>query len=708
MPTKTEFKKLWKNKKITTPLFGGLIFLWAIFSVLNNPLKNWEQKAESYLYNFNPPPSTEIIIVGINKETLNELGPYSTWNRSYFTQVIKNISKYNPKVIGLDIFFQRPKDENLDQELKLALKENSKNVLIFTTQPLRVNKTQLYNTAEAPNDFLPFSLLRELTNTTFALNNVLVEEGKIVDKMFVGAYDELTDKFYETFPFALIRSSLDGSSIENIPTINQTSYIQDFGNNQKIIPLEDGQMRINYFSKSGVLNKKNVQNISFIDAYNNQFNPLHFTNKIVLIGGYDDSFQDDNFYTPIDSNFRMPGVEIHANALQTILDEKFLRPQSTISQIITVLLLIAASSYLFMYRRLLYGVIFLLTFAIGYPIIAIPFFQNGLILHLINPYLAIFPLFIICLLYRYQSEFSEKASLKSAFSKYVNPTLAEKIANEPEKLQLGGEKRRVSVIFTDIAHFTSISEKLTAPDLVKLLNEYFEAMVEIIFANGGTLDKYEGDAIMAFFGAPLDDPNHEHHAVITALQMRQKLSELRQQWAQNPALLAANINPQEIDFRCGINTGEVIVGNIGSSKRFEYTVIGDDVNLASRLEGANKKYQTHLMISEHTYEKVKDQFACRELDLIRVVGKTQPIRVYEILGPANQLSPAAQQLLQAYEQGISLYHTRKFAEALQKFQEILKTYPADGPSNLYAQRCEVLRDFPPAETWDGVYEMGTK
>ena len=163
-----------------------------------------------------------------------------------------------------------------------------------------------------------------------------------------------------------------------------------------------------------------------------------------------------------------------------------------------------------------------------------------------------------------------------------------------------------------------------------------------------------------------------------------------------------------LDFRCGISTGEVIVGNMGSTERFDYTIMGDTVNLGSRLESANKKYETHTMVSDATYEAVKDFFELRELDIIKVVGKSKPMKVYELLAPKGQLPVNALQLLKSYQEGMQKYHDRKFAEALAKFEDILKVYPDDGPSKLYRQRCEVLRDFPPSANWDGVFEMRTK
>jgi adenylate cyclase len=403
----------------------------------------------------------------------------------------------------------------------------------------------------------------------------------------------------------------------------------------------------------------------------------------------------------------MYGVEIHANAIQTILEQKFLRNMTQTEKIFLIVFLSLLSVFVFMFTRIRWSVIYLFAVPTAYALLAQPIFDRGIIVDLVHPFLVIATSFIAVYVYRYLTEFKEKLALKSAFSKYVNPQLASEIAEHPEKLKLGGENGVVTVLFTDIAHFTSISEKLTAESLVSLMNEYFTAMTDVIQAEGGTVDKYEGDAIMAFFGAPLAQADHAVKACNAALKMRIRLDDLLKKWKSDSPLPGGEKKPA-IDFRCGINTGEVIIGNVGSKSRMEYTIIGDDVNLGSRLEGQNKEYDTRIMISEFTYEKVKDKFECREIDLIKVVGKNKPVKIYELLNFKGRLVPEAADLLKLYEEGISLYQMRKYADGLAKFDEILKRYPSDGPSKTYRQRCEVFRDFPPAPNWDGVFEKRSK
>jgi adenylate cyclase len=275
---------------------------------------------------------------------------------------------------------------------------------------------------------------------------------------------------------------------------------------------------------------------------------------------------------------------------------------------------------------------------------------------------------------------------------------------------VGGEKRRITVIFTDIRSFTSISEKLQPQSLVSLLNEYFAVMAEVIIRNGGPIDKFEGDAIMALFGAVGNQPNHARQACQAALEMRSALPRLLEKWRKDSPLPGGEKKPYEnFDFRVGVSTGEAIVGNIGADGKIEFTAIGDIVNLGSRLEGANKLYGTNVMVSEETFEQTKDSFECRFMDVIRVKGKQQPIKIYQLLCPRGGLQQEQIELLEIYNRGVQLYFESKFVDALKVFQEdVLKRWPNDHLAEIYAGRCELLKRYPPSANWDFVYTMKSK
>lgn len=706
---------LWKKKIFFAPLFAFLIAIILIIVVIQKPFVPLQLQFADQLYTNNQ-PSKDIIVIAMDEKTLdpvNGLGPFEKWNRSYYAQVINNLSKYHPKVIGIDVLLRTIKDRENDQKLADALMAATQPVIIFLSN-FQSNLEKGYFVHKKNVEVLtPIDLYRNISNVTLGLNNVLNDPDKVIRRFIPAVYDEDIVKFNETFAFAIARKVFNGSTLETKLNISPSHYEMNLGKGKKInVPLEEGQMLVNFHF---LTNKRaeSYHKISFVDVYNEkyQFDPTVFKNKIILIGPTSDFFRD-NFFTP--GGYLMPGVEIHANAIQTILDQQFLRNMSLAERSALLIFLCLAAAFVFMYSKIRWSVLFLIGVTTLYTFATPWAFQHGLILDLIHPYLALIAVFMAIYIYRYLTEFKDKLALKAAFNKYVSPALVDQIAKHPEQLKLGGDKREITVLFTDIVHFTSMAEKLSPENLVTLLNQYFDAMSEVILAEGGTLDKFEGDAIMAFFGAPLLQNDHAIRACRAALKMRQRLQVLNQK-LQNTEAGRAELQQNEnggkhppLDFRVGLSTGEVIVGNVGSSSRFNYTVMGDTVNLGSRLEGANKKYETHAMVSEKTFLATKDQFEFRELDMLQVVGKSEPIKVYELLAQKGQLQPEVIHLLDLYTEGIRLYHERKFAEALAKFDEILKVYPDDGPSKLYRQRCEVLRDFPPAADWDGVFKMETK
>ena len=702
-----------RSKKLVVCIILGL-GLAVIFSALafENVLKPWQLQFGDLLYSGRK-TSSDIVLIEVDEKSLNTekgLGNYETWNRNYFAGVLENINRYQPKVVAFDFFFRAPKDAKGDLRFRDALNATKKPIFFQPVNPSVYDKKGYF--VEKLNTVftsLPLKLFTDVAHVLVSHANWLRDNDSVVRRIIPIIYSELKEKYYENFTVAVARSVLDGTTSAP-PSIVPTGYTIALPDRKNLtVPLENGQMLINFASVPG---KSHYATLSFVDVYNQNYKPYNidpekiFKDKIVLIGPQAFYFKD-TYYTPVNKVSQMSGIEIHANAIQTILEQKFLRNESMLEKSIALFLLCMIASLIFMYSKIRWSLVFLAATGTAYTLSAPFFFNQGIILDLVHPYLALPTVFIASYMYRYLTEFKEKSALKMAFSHYVSPKVAETIMAHPENLKLGGEKREVTVLFSDIVNFTSISEKLKPESLVALLNEYFEAMSQVIFEDGGTLDKFEGDAIMAFFGAPLEQKDHAVRACHAALNMRLKLGALMESWKNDP-LLPGGENKPSLDFRCGISTGEVIVGNMGSTERFDYTIMGDTVNLGSRLESANKKYETHTMVSDATYEAVKDFFELRELDIIQVVGKSKPMKVYELLAPKGQLPVNALQLLKSYQEGMQKYHDRKFAEALAKFEDILKVYPDDGPSKLYRQRCEVLRDFPPSANWDGVFEMRTK
>lgn len=242
---------------------------------------------------------------------------------------------------------------------------------------------------------------------------------------------------------------------------------------------------------------------------------------------------------------------------------------------------------------------------------------------------------------------------------------------------------------------------MTPEELVELLNEYLTAMTDIILKYGGTVDKFEGDAIIAFFGAPVAQSNHALKACLASLEMQEKVAEMRREWKTS--------GKHEIHVRIGLNTGEMVVGNMGSAYRMDYTMMGDSVNLAARLEGVNKEYKTYLMLSEYTYQSVKDMIEVRELDLIRVVGKNEPVKIYQALGKRGEVSNEKLQLYKYFAKGLKLYRQQNWKEAVKYFVHVDKSsVNGDGPAQKFIQRCKYFAKNPLNENWDGVFQMTKK
>jgi adenylate cyclase len=277
--------------------------------------------------------------------------------------------------------------------------------------------------------------------------------------------------------------------------------------------------------------------------------------------------------------------------------------------------------------------------------------------------------------------------------------MASIVAEQPERLALGGEKREMTVFFSDIRGFTTISEGLAPEALVELLNVYLGEMTEIIFGHDGMLDKYIGDAVMAVWGAPLPQPDHAVRACQATLDMTRKLRELNEQWVPR--------GWPRLAIGAGLNTGPMVFGNLGSAQHLSLTVMGDNVNLGSRLEGLNKLYGTSIIASEATVREAGSGFVTREVDLVRVKGKLLPVRIFEILGgddERNQLAP----IVERFNAGLEAFRDRRWEEARNAFGSILAERPTDGPSRLYIARCDAMIQTPPGEEWDGVTVMDTK
>jgi adenylate cyclase len=296
----------------------------------------------------------------------------------------------------------------------------------------------------------------------------------------------------------------------------------------------------------------------------------------------------------------------------------------------------------------------------------------------------------------------EKGFIRNAFSHYLSAEVIKQIVSDPSRLKLGGDKKVMTAIFTDIRGFSTISEKLDPEQLVALLNQYLTTMSDIILDLGGTIDKYEGDAIISFFGAPLDLPDHAERACLAAIRMKAAEAEA------NHRFISEGIAPSPLLTRIGINTGEMVVGNMGTTKKMDYTIIGDSVNLAARLEGVNKQYGSWILASEDSISQAGPGIVARRMDRIKVVGKNVPIRIYEVMGEKGKVDPGVPRLMELFHEALDLHEARDWKGAIAAFEAILRDYPDDGPSQTFLKRSRDYLKTPPPANWDGVFALNMK
>jgi adenylate cyclase len=348
---------------------------------------------------------------------------------------------------------------------------------------------------------------------------------------------------------------------------------------------------------------------------------------------------------------------------------------------------------------------------------------RGIFFGPLGPVLTITIAVIIREVIAYMGSEQEKQFIRSAFSRYLSPAVINQLISDPSLLKLGGDNREMTAVFTDIRSFSTISEALGSPvKLVELLNYYLTRMSDIILENGGTIDKYEGDAIIAFFGAPIHMPEHAILACRSAVQMHKTEPEInREALAQglitpqvmealfNKGILSDMNDPSPVFTRIGLNTGEMVVGNMGTSDKMNYTIMGNAVNLAARLEGVNKQYDTRgILISEYTRNKIGDEFLLRSLDRVRVVGVNTPLRLYEVIDLTAEAPADLKTRIALFHEGLDLFEQRDWTTSQTIFEDVLNLSPQDGPAKKYLNRCIQFRKEPPAADWDGVFSLTEK
>lgn len=422
-------------------------------------------------------------------------------------------------------------------------------------------------------------------------------------------------------------------------------------------------------------------------------------NKIVLVGATAVGVYDLRV-TPFSGTF--PGVEIQATVMDNILRGDFIRTPAFALLLMLLILLALAILLGLVLPRLSASVSFLFTLLVMAGYVSSNYYlfsRQGLQLELFYPLGLIVLVFLGVISHRFLAEEAERKRIRKAFESYVAPTVVQEMLKHPEQLRLGGDRREITVLFSDIRGFTTMSEKLDPEALVQLLHDFLNPMSNIIINQGGTIDKYMGDAIMALFGAPLVQPDHPRLACRAALEMVASLAALNQEWA------AQGRPPLRVGV--GVNTGPMAVGNMGSDRLFDYTAIGDNVNLGSRLEGLNKYYGTSILISQTTAAALENGFILRDLDLVKVKGKAQAARIYELLAEGEP-DPELGRYLELYHRALALYREGRFAEGLSAFEQALQVRPGDATCQRYVALAQKFQETPPGPGWEAVTVMDGK
>jgi adenylate cyclase len=698
-------------------------------------------------------PSSHVVIAAIDEKSLRAEGRWP-WPRSKLAKLIDTLSEDGAKVISFDILFAEP-DENthlvfineLDERLKklhiqnstikafidqskqvadndLALATSIKNAsakvvlgyffhmsetgLGYKLRPKEIaDRLQLVSNSRYPVTLFaqkemevdPFiyahapqpnlKILTEAASSSGFFNMVPDQDGVV---RWMPLVIKSGDDLYAPLPILSLWHFLDNPHL----MVRVAEYgIEGIRLGRLFIPTDErGQILINYLGPT-----KTFPHYSISDILNRKTRKGTFTGKIVLVGATSTGIYDMR-NTPFETVF--PGVEIHATVVENILRNSYLyKPAWTrLYDALAILVLSILAGVMIPRLSALKGVFFAAGLFILHIFVAQWLFEHAALwVNTVYPLFGLVLVYTSLTIYHYLIEERERKKIKGAFNHYVSSSVVNEMLKEPERLKLGGEKKDLTVLFSDIRGFTSMSETLEPEALVDLLNEYHTAMTDVVYRYDGTLDKYIGDAIMVVYGAPLELKDHASRACGSAIDMIEKLKDLNEKWIGE--------GKPPLDIGVGINTGMMMVGNMGSQQRFDYTVMGDAVNLASRLEGANKQYQTNILISESTYERVKDEFTVMELDSVRVKGKIRPVKIYQLVG-RNDIPSPRKEAIQCFHRGLSFYKQQKWHEAIEAFQNVLTMEKDMRVAALYIARTSDLKTNPPPPDWDGIFTMKTK
>lgn len=615
------------------------------------------------------PPAPNVVVVAIDEPSFAEIGMPWPWPRSLHAALVDQLVRSGARTIAFDIIFDVPAaNVEDDGELAAAIARAGNVILGADRTVIQDRGYDLTQWSE------PIARLADVA-TGVGVVQIPYDPDSVLRRALL---------LYEGRPSLSISVARREPGFVSPPNVDLE---------------RTALFRFNGPPRRGILTASYYQALDAENSLPRDF----FRDKHVLVGRslaattIDDHV--DHFTTPVAE--RMAGVEVHATIVDALLRHRFVADPFSSAWAVMALSAIAAgvvSAAMYFVGPALapaiaVAAILLLTVGAYLGVL------NGMRIPGVAPSLTVAGAYALTAAYRYGLATRERRMIKRAFQHYVSPAIVEQMLNDPAKLKLGGEEYEVTVLFTDLEGFTTLSEHLTPAELSAHLGEYFKEMLDVLLPQRGTLDKLIGDAIMMYFGCPIRDPRHATDACRGALAMQQRMVALNERWGRQSL--------PRLRTRIGINTGVAVAGNMGTDRIFNYTIIGDCVNLASRLEGVNKEYGTGTIIGEDTWTMVRDQFVTRELDWIRVKGKTRPVAIYELVAEAGAGDERQRELFARFAEGLQLYRAQRWTDAEAAFVRAHTLDPQDRPSDVFAQRCEYYRTHRP-QAWDGVHVMHVK
>jgi adenylate cyclase len=654
------------------------------------------------------PADSRVVICDLDAASIDRYGRVP-WPRSRMAALIDRLSAEGAKVIALDMIFSEPSPAAEDQALADAIARSGRVVLgyffrmqspkaqpVFASQahPDNITGSAVEQSDPRASSFIPRRPAVEPNLDLFAeaahfqgffsheRESGVLRHYSLLINYRESSYPALALQAvgrYLRVPLALTRGR------DLLPQIHIGEQIAEAD--------EFGSLWVNYRGPSGTF-----RTVPAVEVLEGHAPAGSLRDRLVFVGSSETGVGDFSS-SPFDEE--VPGVEVHATVADNLLNRRYIYDgglQVLVSLLALFFLGPLVALLVVVVERHLYGSLLAILLVLAWPLgCYLTFVASGWHLQIVSPMAAGAVALVGALRFRIGHVEKTSRQIKSTFQHYVSKAVVEEMLLHPERVKLGeADRREMTVLFCDIRGFTSISESLEPQALVQLLNEFFTPMTRIILDHGGTLDKYMGDALMAFFGAPLEQPDHAARACRAALAMRDELSRLNAHWREKGRL------GQDLSLGIGIglNSGLMSVGNVGSEEVFGYTVIGDNVNLGSRLEGLNKDYGTQVIVSEFTARKAGDGLFFRELDSVRVKGKRQPVKIYELLDvvPAD---PRNQDRAERFAPGLAAYRTRDFAAAEAIFADLAERL-GDGPAKLFSGRCRKYQEEPPPDDWDGV------